>query len=77
MFDRAALLTVEQVQAGRYGDVLLRLVGDEVNLETVETGRLVITRAGCALVEVSIAGNLQALCSQFDVKARQMSHARQ
>ena len=55
MLDRASLLLSEQLGAIGDGDVLLRLVGHEVDLEAVEARRLARARDGGALVEVAVS----------------------
>ena len=55
MLDCAALLLGEQLGAVGDGDVLLRLVGHEVDLEAVEARRLARARDGGALVEVAVS----------------------
>ena len=58
VLDGAALLAGEQVRTRGDGDVHLRLVRDEVDLEAIEAGRLVIARDRCALVKASVSGYL-------------------
>ena len=58
MLDGAALLLREQVWAGGDGEVKLRLVGDEVDLEAVEARRLVRAGDGRALVELPVPRDL-------------------
>ena len=55
VLDCAALLLGEQLGAVGDGDVLLRLVGHEVDLEAVEARRLARARCGGALVEVAVS----------------------
>ena len=61
MLDCAALLLGEQLGAVGDGDVLLRLVGHEVDLEAVEARRLARARDGGALVEVAVSRYLAPL----------------
>ena len=60
VLDGATLLLLEQRGSARDGDVLLGLVGDEVDLETIETRRLVRAGQGRSLVEMAVAGYLRA-----------------
>ena len=55
MLDCAALLLGEQLGAVGDGNVLLRLVGHEVDLEAVEARRLARAGDGGALVEVAVS----------------------
>ena len=58
MLHGAALLLGEQAGTRGDGEVELRLVGDEVDLEAVEARRLVRAGDGRALVELAVPRDL-------------------